>query len=75
MSFIRIVLQRAKQDIFGGKMKEAKWFRKSNIIRGPEGDKVYQSINKAKKESRVIQAANGGLGCGVLRIVEKLPKS
>ena len=54
-------------------MKEAQFFRKRNVIRGPEGDKVFPSVNKAKKESRAIQAANGGMGCGVLRAVEKLP--
>ena len=54
-------------------MKEAIFFRKQNVIRGPEGDKVFQSVNKAKKESRTIQNTNGGMGCGVLRVVEKLP--
>lgn len=54
-------------------MREAKFFRKKNVIRGAEGDKVFPSVNKAKKESRSIQAANGGMGCGVLRVVEKLP--
>ena len=54
-------------------MEEAQFFRKQNVIRGPYGDKVFPSVNKAKKESRTIQAANGGMGCGVLRVVEKLP--
>lgn len=54
-------------------MKDAVSFRKQNVIRGPEGDKVFPSVNKAKKESRAIQAANGGMGCGVLRVVEQLP--
>lgn len=54
-------------------MKTPLFFRKRNVIRGPQGDKVYPSISKAKQESRSIQANNGGLGCGVLRIVERLP--
>lgn len=56
-------------------MKAAIYFRKKNVIRGPEGDKVFASITKAKKASRDIQVANGGLGCGVLRVVEHLPQS
>ena len=54
-------------------MKEAQFFRKQNVIRGLGVDKVFSSVNKAKKESRAIQDANGGMGCGVLRVVEKLP--
>lgn len=54
-------------------MKEARFFRKRNVIRGPDGDKVFPSVSKAKKESRSIQDANGGMGCGVLRVVQKLP--
>lgn len=54
-------------------MKTPLFFRKRNVIRGPQGDKVYPSISKAKQESRSIQVTNGGLGCGVLRVVERLP--
>jgi len=55
-------------------MKEAKFFRKQNVIRGPDGDKVFHSVNKAKKESHSIQiAADGAIGRGSLRVVEKLP--
>lgn len=54
-------------------MKETKFFRRRNVIRTPDGDKVFGSVNKAKQESRTIQEAAGGLGCGVLRVVEKFP--
>lgn len=32
------------------------------------------SINAAKRKSRELQAANGGLGMGSLRVVDKLPE-
>lgn len=54
-------------------MKETRFFRKQNVIRGPDGDRVFSSISNAKKESRTVQQANGGQGCGVLRVVEKFP--
>lgn len=38
-------------------MKEAKFFRKGNVIRGPQGDEVFKSANKAKRKSREIQMA------------------
>lgn len=53
---------------------QTKYFRCKKIIRTPDGDKAFDSINKAKAESRRIQNANGGLGRGVLRVVAKLPK-
>lgn len=54
-------------------MKEPKFFRKDKVIRTPEGDEAFPSVNTAKRRSRELQLANGGLGCGVLRVVEKLP--
>jgi len=61
-------------DRIGDVMKEAKFFRKQNVIRGPKADKVFQSVNKAKKESRALQiAADGAMGRGSLKVVEKLP--
>lgn len=30
------------------------------------------SINQAKKKSRELQKAEGGLGCGILQVVDKL---
>lgn len=54
-------------------MKEPKFYRKGKVIRTPEGDETFPSMNTAKRRSRELQLANGGLGCGVLRVVEKLP--
>ena len=31
--------------------------------------KTYASVNQAKRESRKLQIAVGGLGCGVLEVV------
>lgn len=30
---------------------------------------TFTSINAAKRESRKLQIANGGLGCGVLEVI------
>ena len=57
-------------------MKKAEFFRKGNVIRAmgsPEPDKKFDSINAAKKASRQMQQKNGGLGCGVLRVVDRFP--
>lgn len=54
-------------------MQATKFLRKRNIIREGEVDKVFPSISAAKRESRVLQQSNGGLGCGVLRVVTKFP--
>ena len=53
--------------------RQAKYFRKGTVIRGPEGDQNFQSIALAKKESHRIQKAEGGLGSGVMRVVDTLP--
>ena len=42
--------------------RQAKYFRKGTVIRGPEGDQNFHSIALAKKESHRIQKAEGGLG-------------
>lgn len=52
-------------------IKTPEYFRKKKVIRGPDGDKVFPSINQAKKASRLIQQSNGGMGCGILKVVEK----
>lgn len=49
-------------------MKEVKYYRKRHTIKGPDGAKKYDSINLAKKASRELQLAEGGLGCGVLQV-------
>jgi hypothetical protein len=57
-------------------MNEAKYLRKNNVIRDVEGniDRKFDSINKAKAESRRLQITeNGQLGKGSVRVVEKLP--
>lgn len=52
----------------------AKYFRKERVIRTPDGDKVFKSINEAKKESRKLQMAEDGcLGKGSLKVVDTLP--
>ena len=59
------------------KMKKADFFRKGNVIRfvafGGGSDENFSSINAAKKASRQMQQKNGGLGCGVLRVVDRFP--
>lgn len=54
-------------------MREAEFFRKGQTIRGPEGDTAFPSINAAKRASRDIQHARGGLGRGALRVVTRMP--
>ena len=64
---------------------KAKFFRKGHIIREFISESEFTdhvclmnkqpSINAAKRKSREIQAANGGMGNGSLRVVEKLPES
>ncbi len=55
-------------------MKEAKYFRMGRVIRTPDGDEVFPSINKAKKRSHAIQMqADKAIGRGTLRVVDKLP--
>ena len=55
-------------------MKATTHYRKGSVIRGPKGDEVFKSVNKAKAASRIIQHKNGGLGCGSLAVVDKLPE-
>ena len=50
------------------------YYRKRNIIRSPDGDEKFDYVNEAKRKSRELQQANGGIGCGVLRVVTKFPK-
>jgi hypothetical protein len=66
---------------------ETKFLRMKHIIRtlNPDGsheDQHYThgkapdqrpSISAAKRASRQLQVANGGMGMGSLRVVEKLP--
>ena len=57
-------------------MKKAEFFRNGHIIRimgSPEPDKKFDSVNAAKRASRKTQHKNGGLGCGVLRVVDRFP--
>ena len=57
-------------------MKKTEFLRKGNVIRtmgSPEPDKKFDSINAAKKASRQLQQKNGGLGCGVLSVVDLFP--
>lgn len=58
-------------------MKQVEYFRKGKTIRsvasGGGSDEIFSSINAAKKASRKLQQKNGGLGCGVLSVVEKFP--
>jgi hypothetical protein len=39
------------------------------------GKNALPSINAAKRASRALQEANGGMGAGSLRVVEKLPSA
>lgn len=50
-----------------------KYTRKGKIITGPNGNKIFASINAAKRESARIQQANGGLGRGSLSVVPHKP--
>jgi len=62
---------------------KAKFYRKGHIIREFHTDTEFTdhicltnklpSINEAKRRSSAFQRANGGLGMGSLRVVEKLP--
>jgi hypothetical protein len=58
-------------------MKKAEFFRKGNVIRfvafGGGSDEIFSSVNAAKRASRKIQHENGGLGCGVRRVVDRFP--
>lgn len=64
---------------------KAKFFRKDHIIREFTSDSEFTdhvcltnkqpSINAAKRKSREMQTANGGMGNGALRVVEKLPET
>lgn len=55
---------------------QTKFIRKKHIIRDVDGNVLFEgrsphggaSINAAKRESRRLQAANGGLGMGSLRV-------
>lgn len=56
-------------------MKYQKYERKGSVITTlsqregePPSKKDWKTVNKAKKESRKLQIAEGGLGCGVLRV-------
>jgi len=51
-------------------MSKAKYYRKGNRIRTPEGTKKYKSINAAKRASRELQLkADGALGRGSLVVL------
>lgn len=57
-------------------MKAATHERNHHLIRELHSEKssgyvkAFKSVNLAKKESRMIQLANDGLGCGAVRVVE-----
>ena len=55
-------------------MIETKYYRKKNLIMGPDGIKEYPSISQAKKASWALQKENGGLGCGILKVLNSLEK-
>lgn len=54
-------------------MKKTMFFRCGKVVRTLNGDVHFPSLNKAKKESRALQQQHGGLGSGVLRVVDRLP--
>lgn len=46
--------------------------KRIETLNGPDDDSTYESfksLNKAKKKSRELQNANGGLGLGSLMVV------
>jgi len=59
-------------------MKEAKYARKGHVItvietgervEVPHAKDMPASVNSAKKVSRKLQEAEGGLGCGILTVI------
>lgn len=50
---------------------ETLFYRRGNVIRGEDGDDIFDSIDLAKKKSTSLQLANGGLGRGSLVVVPK----
>ena len=71
-------------------MRKVKFLRKGHVIRtlnddGTFIDEHYTGMNRplnisgpsksaAKRASRKLQEANGGMGCGVLKVVEDWPQ-
>lgn len=56
-------------------MSKFKYARKRNVIRSAKGDEKFASVALAKQRSRELQlAADGALGRGSLKVVDKLPK-
>ena len=52
-------------------MKEQKYTRRLNIIRGPGSPQTFHSINAAKRASHAIQMKeDGALGRGTLRNIK-----
>lgn len=51
--------------------------RKKNSIKNLETGKVefFGSVTKSKRESAILQKANGGLGRGSLKVVEAFTKT
>lgn len=67
---------------------ETKFLRMKHVIRtlnedGTHSDEHYKvpgndnlpSISAAKRASRLLQVANGGMGRGSLKVVDKFPES
>lgn len=52
--------------------QKAKYVRRGRVIVNIKtGDsEVFQSVNKAKKESLRLQKESGGLGCGIIRALK-----
>jgi hypothetical protein len=51
------------------KFKTPTYFRKGRVIRHVEGAvEEFKSISQAKRRSRELQKATGGLGLGYLRV-------
>ena len=52
-------------------MKKCQFTRAGKAIKEISTGKItgYKHVNEAKRESAKLQRANGGIGCGVLRVV------
>lgn len=53
-------------------MEQLKYERKNKTLFDLENreSRIFYSINQAKRESRKLQMANGGLGRGSLRVIK-----